>query len=258
VGRLLARLADGDAWAPEDADGFAPWFARVGADDRPDMGAVPLGDRAAVMATTWRRRQTGMRAISEGEGRGDCFLKTHNATRDVAGYSFTNASVTKRVVYLIRDPRDVLISFANHLGETLDQTFARMTDRRAEGHFADAHSEFWGDWGDHVASWTRFERRPVHTLRYEDLRADPQAALRGLSAFLGWDATDAEIAAACAATALDKMRAHEQMRFDGGMLDGRPFFRTGSVGAWRDHPRQDLFAALAKRYGETMAAWGYA
>ena len=52
---------------------------------------------------------------------------------------------------------------------------------------ADATSvkQYLGDWSDHVTGWTATSDFPVHVMRYEDMKADPQAAFTKLLGFLG-------------------------------------------------------------------------
>ena len=48
------------------------------------------------------------------------FFKTHNAMCSVANYPFTNKDNTLGAIYIIRDPRDVLVSYAKHDDTSLD------------------------------------------------------------------------------------------------------------------------------------------
>ena len=38
------------------------------------------------------------------------------------GYSFTDLDNTLGVIYVVRDPRDVIISFSNHKDQTINKT----------------------------------------------------------------------------------------------------------------------------------------
>ena len=42
------------------------------------------------------------------------FLKTHHLRCGINNYTFTNKNNTTAVIYLVRDPRDVIISYAKH------------------------------------------------------------------------------------------------------------------------------------------------
>ena len=54
--------------------------------------------------------------------RGDfTFFKTHSANIRLYDNEFTNSNNTLGMIYLIRDPRDIVISYAEHLGKKFDE-----------------------------------------------------------------------------------------------------------------------------------------
>ncbi len=99
-----------------------------------------------------------------------------------------------RVVYILRDPRDVVVSFYYYLlkmrvlhdGYSMDDFVARFIK-------ADVvpYADRWGCWEDHVLSWLRLRMgKPNFVLiRYEDLAANPARELAKLSPLLGVDPT---------------------------------------------------------------------
>ena len=44
------------------------------------------------------------------------YLKTHNALCTINNFKFTDKNNTLGAIYLVRDPRDVIVSYAHHLG----------------------------------------------------------------------------------------------------------------------------------------------
>ena len=44
------------------------------------------------------------------------FLKTHSGLFKIDGNAFTNEKNTRGIIYILRDPRDVCISYSKHLG----------------------------------------------------------------------------------------------------------------------------------------------
>ena len=55
------------------------------------------------------------------------FFKTHNALCKINNYSFTDSKNTLAAIYIIRDPRNVITSLANHYEINADQAFEFMT-----------------------------------------------------------------------------------------------------------------------------------
>ena len=54
-------------------------------------------------------------------------FKTHSANLSVNNKNFTNNDVTAGCIYVVRDPREVVISFANHRGASIDKTIDFMS-----------------------------------------------------------------------------------------------------------------------------------
>ena len=60
-------------------------------------------------------------------------LKTHNALCTVGEYTFTDKTNTLGAIYLVRDPRDIAVSYANHLGLSFDEVIKTMLNSHASG-----------------------------------------------------------------------------------------------------------------------------
>ena len=57
------------------------------------------------------------------------FLKTHSALLNLYGHDFTNPQSSRGVVYLVRDPRDVAISWSKHMNKSIDETIECLIDK---------------------------------------------------------------------------------------------------------------------------------
>ena len=57
------------------------------------------------------------------------FVKTHTANLLANGIELLPECLTKATIHIIRDPRDVLPSFANHMGCDIDQGIEWMQDK---------------------------------------------------------------------------------------------------------------------------------
>ena len=92
---------------------------------------------------------------------------------------FTNSSNTAGYIYIIRDPRDVAISWAKHANLTYDNSIDFMLDFNSCIEWAQANSElpehikprtFLSSWDEHVRSWADNDLLvPKLILKYEDL-----------------------------------------------------------------------------------------
>ena len=112
------------------------------------------------------------------------FRKAHDALfSGPDGAPIVSATATRAAIYLVRDPRDVAVSFARFEARSPSAVVASMadpgralsgTDRRLSNH---ARQRL-GTWSQHVESWTCHDLFPVAVFRYEDLHADPVGSLK--------------------------------------------------------------------------------
>ena len=54
------------------------------------------------------------------------FFKTHNALVNINNNEFTNEDLSLAIIHIVRDPRDILISYSKYRGLSLDDTIKFM------------------------------------------------------------------------------------------------------------------------------------
>ncbi len=142
----------------------------------------------------------------------------------------------RKVVLLVRDPRDILVSYFAHRTRR-DRTYEGTLPAflREPGYGAERIVTFLAAWWRH-----RTVPRGFLLVRYEDLHADPHKELERLARFLGLAHGDAELEEAVAFAAFDRMVERERT---GAFADKRlrPSdiadqesykVRRGEVGGW--------------------------
>ena len=102
------------------------------------------------------------------------------------------------VVLIVRDPRDVAPSIANHNRASIDDAIKLMNDPQVvycakPGRLHDQFRQQVPSWSGHVASWLEQGDIPLHLIRYEDMRADTVGTFRCALDFAGRSASDEEI-----------------------------------------------------------------
>ncbi len=164
----------------------------------------------------------------------------------------------KKLVFLVRNPLDVAVS-------EYFQSTRRASAVKREMHGVDedismfdfvmespqglrATVPFMNDW------LRRVEALGIDAimLRYEDLRADPQAGLKQLTEFLGAEFTDEEIAAAVAGTEFEVLKEKERTNFyNNARLSARDpsdpdsfKVRRAKVGGYHDYFEPQEIAAM--------------
>ena len=185
------------------------------------------------------------------------FVKTHETYRAPGGAPRFPRTGTAGVVYLIRNPLDVAVSYAHHLDCSLDRTLRRMNNPTVF-EWRGGLPELVATWNGHVSSWTRQTDLPVHVARYEDLLADPYAGFGEIVRFAGlaWD--EARLDRAIEHAAFSRLRAQEA---ESGFAEKSPaaptFFRAGVAGSWRTAFTPAQVRAVVDAHGEVMERFGY-
>lgn len=191
--------------------------------------------------------------------------KVHDAwTRTSSGTPLFAPEVTESILYVVRDPRDIAISLAHHKAITVDAAIAFLCDEDATlsppGRGIGAQlPQLLLSWSGHVESWLDAPiARPRLVLRYEDMLADPQAALRSAARHLGWADDPEGVHRAVEETRFDRLRAQEQARgFRDKPRGAASFFRSGVAGAWRDFLAADQARRIEAAHGRVMERLGY-
>ena len=102
------------------------------------------------------------------------FLKTHSALCTFENNPFTNKRNTKAVIYVVRDPRNVITSLSYHNSLSILDALDFITDsnqmsvRNEWGGKEFGIATLLGSWSDHLKSWRNLNFAPILIVRYED------------------------------------------------------------------------------------------
>ena len=116
------------------------------------------------------------------------FLKTHTSLCTLEGNSFTDKENTIGCIYVVRDPRNVITSIANHYEFSINEAFEFLTNKRKiifDSEYQDyGDIQFLGDWANHYNSWKNLTIATVKIVKYEDLLNNTKKTFIGLLDFL--------------------------------------------------------------------------
>ena len=170
----------------------------------------------------------------------------------------------KKIIYIVRDPRDVLISYYEFQLKrrvisdelSLEEFVPRFMESEIEPKT--------GSWRDHVVSWTatRGGQKNFLLLRYEDMLADTKKESTKIAAFLGLDSSPERIARAVALSSADRMRKLEkeqsrQWKETKKTRQDKPFVRKAASGGWKSILSEKSVAQLESAWGDVMRSAGY-
>ena len=105
------------------------------------------------------------------------FIKTHSGLRSINGYPFTDLNNSLGAIYIVRDPRSVAKSYANHNQMSIDRASDRMLEDKATLgglknpiNEADKILTHMGSWSSNYESWKVFKKYNRYLLiKYEDI-----------------------------------------------------------------------------------------
>lgn len=194
------------------------------------------------------------------------FVKTHDA------YTLTSKGEpllagrrgAQGAIVVVRDPRDVAPSLANHNRSSVDDAIAFMNDKAAAfcgttDQKPNQLRQQLPGWSGHIATWLDQTDVPVHLIRYEDMTADTAGTLHRALAFAGRAASDEEIERAVRFADFAELKSQEA---DKGFREAPPraqarFFRRGEAGAWRDELTEAQVARIEAAHAPMMQRLGY-
>lgn len=170
----------------------------------------------------------------------------------------------KNVIYIIRDPRDVAVSYYHYNLKkrllapdcTIEQYLPLFLNDELDMRC--------GPWGDHVMSWItmRESRAKFLLLRYEDMQVNTEAELARVAEFLNIEATPERLKRAVDLSSAGRMRKLEKEQsqdwvFTKGMRQDIPFIRAATSGGWRSSLPESCVQAIEAAWGSTMEYMGY-
>lgn len=253
---LLANLlADGDG--PQDINGLDLPF-RVASHRR-------LVDDLSLLDSDLLRHDEveKLRALTHdafaAEQSSAVFVKTHDAYTRLDDGTPVLGRRGRAAVCLVRDPRDVAVSYAFHSDFSFTCSIAAMGDATniLTGYRHAQTPQRLLDWSGHVKSWLDQADIPIHVIRYEDLLADTAGEFVRTLAFLGIAADTEAVARAVRHAAFAALQAQEKVADFAERAGSALFFREGRSGAWRQHLTIEEVRTIEDAHRATMERLGY-
>ena len=203
------------------------------------------------------------------------FLKTHNSLIKAFGNDFTQPKYSLGVIYIVRDPRNVITSVKNHNDfsnyeealKFMQNDNAILNDYKHLKNYA--KTTIINSWRINYQSWIQnnFYRRL--TIRYEDMISKPYEVFRDLVVFVNTlcrfneGVNSIKLNNSIETTSFDKLKNIEnQGNFSESVYslkDKRKikFFFLGPKNDWRKELDKSLIKKMNEYYKEDLNKFGY-
>ncbi|KAI4971648.1 hypothetical protein ZWY2020_002562 [Hordeum vulgare] len=189
--------------------------------------------------------------FTAGQGAGLEALPSPRLMNTHMHHALLPASVTDnpdcKIVFICRDPKDMLVSLWHFLRGVRPCTFADLFDSACEG--KTPNGPIW----DHLLGyWSASKTSPdnILFLRYEEMLVDPVDHVRKLARFIGQPFSQgdevagipADIVKLCSFDKLKGLGANKAGSYDGKVFNfsHESFFRKGVAGDWVNHMTPEM------------------
>lgn len=192
------------------------------------------------------------------------YFKAHEAWRPDTGAGILfDPAMTHRAILMVRNPLDIVESFARHFDVELTKAARVMT---TPGYVANSsrrtiNAQFpqrIGSWSEHLNSWLDESEMPLTLVRYEDLWAAPCDTFRHVVRCLGLPIDEDRIRRAVDHSSFERLAEGERVHgFPERVSHVHPFFRRGSGGMQGRHLPPELAERIINAHGAHMHRLGY-
>jgi len=186
-------------------------------------------------------------------------VKTHNACKRVYGIHLIPHEFTKSAIYIMRNPLDMVMSYARHYALTFEKA-ADYIDNENNSLAADDRVvwSYLGPWSAHVSSWTSMKPYPTLVLRYEDMLSQPEKEFSKVVEHFGMTVDPERLDRAIRFSSFNVLKKQEEEEgFGERAQKSESFFTKGQSGHWKDELPPELADTIIKANRQTMKRFGY-
>jgi hypothetical protein len=160
----------------------------------------------------------------------------------------------KRVVYLLRDGRDAMVSYYHHLlAQQKDGVDFLKLVQTGQGLFP-------CKWHEHVEAWLANPyQAEIIVIKYEELKSNTTRELQRFCDFVKLKRTPEFLQMIAEGTAFEKMRHRESVHGwnDPSWPSDKLFIRKGKVGGYKDEMPQDVLDVFLKEAKGALTKCNY-
>ena len=204
------------------------------------------------------------------------FLKTHSYLFNIENNAFTDLNNSLGVIYIVRDPRNVVTSLANHnsisVNESSELLINSWFNKGILNSFSNAErtNVYRGTWASNYKSWKSFKSQGRYLLiKYEDLIINKEEVLLKMLRFIyklnkkNFEVNKVKLKNAIVSTSFERMKALEKDdKFFESIINKKtgkkvPFFNLGIKNDWKKMLDPKIKEKIENAFKEEMKELGY-
>ncbi len=184
-------------------------------------------------------------------------------THSVRHKKFTNETVNAGFIYIVRDPRDIVISFKNFTGKSFDDTIQEFLFEKKLMINTNGAQELLSTWELNVQSWLNYKNVPSLIIRYEDLKLNTKEIVLKIQKFLNkihrlkLYLNDYEVDKIIENTNFNNLQKLEDKNGFDEATKYSKFFRSGTSNQWKDILSNSQVQLIEKNLQSLMKYFNY-
>jgi hypothetical protein len=204
------------------------------------------------------------------------FLKTHSYLFNIENNAFTDLNNSLGVIYIVRDPRNVVTSYANFLNiSPMDAADHLIHTTQIGGNPLDNNLDergitYTGAWNGNFDSWKSFKSQGKYLLiKYEDLITNKEETLKKILKFIhklkniNFEINETKLKNVIESTSFENMKNLEKEK---GFTEARInketgekilFFYLGQNNNWKKLLDLEIVKKIEKAFKKEMEELGY-
>ena len=188
------------------------------------------------------------------------FLKTHNFCGEINKHPFTSSRYVLGFIYIVRDPREIVISYSNHSNFSIEKCIELITSS-APTYIIDEGMNYpvfiYKCWINYL-SWKNFNT--VHNLiiKYEDLITNTYESFKKIILFLHKiglpKINKTKLKRSIANTSFANMQKLEKKYgyFEQKLAKNKKFFNKGTIDSWKVKLSSKLVKIIEQKFQKEM------